>query len=89
MLSNKDATFGNIKATIFDFEFAGDVLPLHVHDNSNVHITVVARGRIKAYSHDWEKEVSAGAIINFREGEPHEIAALDDGTRIINIMRNS
>jgi quercetin dioxygenase-like cupin family protein len=89
MLSNKRADFGGLKAIIFDFEFKGDILPMHVHDQSSIHITVVARGSIKAYSHDWQKEASAGAVLNFREGEPHEIVALEDGTRIVNILRNT
>ena len=78
---------GDIQGTIFDFEFAGDILPKHVHDETNVHITVVARGKLKAYSHDWEKEATAGQILNFRPGEPHELMALEDNTRIINIVK--
>jgi len=78
---------GDLKGTIYDFEVVGDVLPKHVHTEENVHITIVARGRIKAYSHDWEKEASAGQIVDFRAGEPHEIIALEDGTRIINIVK--
>jgi len=89
MLLTKQADFGGLKVVIHDLQVAGDVLPLHVHDCSSVHITVVARGRIKAFSHDWEKEASAGVVLNFREGEPHEIVALEDGTRIVNVLRNT
>lgn len=78
---------GDIIGAIYDFEFAGDVLPKHNHTEETVHITIVARGKIKAYSHDWEQEAVAGQIINFRAGEPHEIAALEDGTRIVNIVK--
>lgn len=78
---------GDLKGTIYDFEVAGDMLPKHVHTEDNVHITIVARGRIKAYSHDWEREAVAGQILDFRAGEPHEIAALEDNTRIINIVK--
>ena len=49
--------------------------------------TIVARGRIKAYSHDWDREANAGQILDFRAGEPHEIMALEDGTRIVNIVK--
>ena len=78
---------GDLKGTIYDFEVAGDVLPEHTHTEENAHITIVARGRIKAYSHDWEKEAVAGQILDFKAGEPHEIMALEDGTRIVNIVK--
>ena len=78
---------GDLKGTIYDFEVAGDILPKHVHTEENVHITIVAKGKIKAYSHDWEREAIAGQILDFRAGEPHEIMALEDGTRIINIVK--
>jgi len=89
MLLNKQANFGGLFVSIFDFEVAGDVLPFHVHDEKTAHITIVARGKIKAYSHDWEKEASAGATLDFRPNEPHEIVALEDNTRIINVAKNS
>lgn len=72
---------------MYDFEKAGDVLPKHVHTEHDVHITIVARGRIKVYSHDWELEACAGQILNFRPDEPHEILALEDNTRIFNILK--
>lgn len=78
---------GDIRGAIYDFQSAGDILGKHNHDENTVHITIVARGKIKAYSHDWEKEAVAGQIIDFRAGEPHELMALEDGTRIINIIK--
>ena len=78
---------GDIQGAMYDFEKAGDVLPKHVHTENDVHITIVARGKIKAYSHDWEKEAVAGQLIDFRPGEPHEIVALEDNTRIFNIVK--
>lgn len=87
MLLPKPLEAGELRGTIYDFEVAGDILPKHTHDESNVHITIVARGKLKAYSHDWEKEATAGQIIDFRPGEPHELMALEDNTRIINIVK--
>lgn len=78
---------GDLRGAIYDFECAGDLLPKHNHDENTAHITVVARGRLKAYSHDWEQEAAAGQIINFRAGEPHELMALEDNTRIVNIIK--
>jgi quercetin dioxygenase-like cupin family protein len=87
MLSSKPLELGDIRGSIHDFEAAGDLLLKHNHDETTVHITIVARGKIKAYSHDWEKEATAGQILDFRPGEPHEVMALEDNTRIINIVK--
>ena len=80
---------GDIRGTRYDFEFAGDVLPKHVHTEDDVHIMIVARGKVKAYSHDWEVEVSAGQLVDFRPDEPHEIKALENNTRIFNIIKKN
>jgi quercetin dioxygenase-like cupin family protein len=87
LLAKRLPELGDLKGTIYDFEVVGDILPKHVHTEETVHITVVAKGRIKAYSHDWEREASAGQILDFRAGEPHEIMALEDDTRIVNIVK--
>jgi quercetin dioxygenase-like cupin family protein len=87
MLLNKPLNTGDLNGAIFDFEVAGDVLPKHTHDETNAHITIVCKGKIKAYSHDWEVEAVPGQIVDFRAGEPHEIMALEDNTRIINIVK--
>jgi len=78
---------GDLQGGMYDFEKAGDVLPKHNHTEDNVHITIVARGKIKAYSHDWEIEATPGQLLDFRPGEPHEIMALEDTTRIFNIIK--
>lgn len=78
---------GDIRGGMYDFEKTGDVLVKHNHTEDTVHITIVARGKIKAYSHDWEIEATAGQILDFRPGEPHELMALEDGTRIFNIVK--
>lgn len=78
---------GSIKGAMYDFEKQGDILEKHVHNEDNVHITIVARGRIKAYSHDWEIIGELGQLLDFRAGEPHEIMALEDNTRIFNIIK--
>lgn len=87
MLSFKEFKVGDLIGVIYDFEFAGDILPKHNHNEYDVHITIVARGKLKAYSHDWEKEVPAGGLIDFRAGEPHELMALENNTRIFNIIK--
>ena len=78
---------GDLQGSMYDFEKSGDVLPKHIHDETNVHITIVARGKIKVYSHDWEQVGIAGQLMDFRPNEPHEIMALEDNTRIFNIIK--
>jgi quercetin dioxygenase-like cupin family protein len=80
---------GDLQGSMFDFETAGDILAKHNHTEQDVHITIVAKGKIKAYSHDWEMEASAGQLLDFRAGEPHEFMALEDGTRIFNIIKKA
>jgi quercetin dioxygenase-like cupin family protein len=87
MLSSKNFKAGDLNGVIYDFKLTGDILPKHNHGEYDVHITIVARGRVKAYSHDWETEVPTGGLIDFKAGEPHEIMALEDNTRIFNIVK--
>lgn len=79
--------FGDIRGVIYDFEFAGDCLPKHNHVANTAHITIVARGRLKAHSHDWEKIIECGQMADFPVGQPHELTALEDNTRIFNIIK--
>jgi quercetin dioxygenase-like cupin family protein len=78
---------GDIRGTIYDFEKSGDILPKHNHDENSVHITIVARGRFKVYSHDWEMEATTGQVLNFQPNHPHEFMALEDNSRIVNILK--
>ena len=88
MLLSKPLVYGDLRGTMYTFEKVGDVLPKHNHTENDANITIVARGRLKAYSHDWELEASAGQLLDFRPNEPHELMALEDNTRIFNIIKN-
>lgn len=87
MLLTKPLAYGAIRGVMYTFEKSGDILPKHNHTDTDVHITIVARGKLKAYSHDWELEATAGQLLDFRAGEPHELMALEDNTRIFNIIK--
>lgn len=78
---------GDIHGLMYDFEKAGDVVVKHVHVEADNHITIVARGKLKAFSHDWEMIATAGQLLDFRPGEPHELVAMEDNTRIFNITK--
>lgn len=87
LLANDLKNLGDLKGVIYDFQFAGDILERHVHDELTNHITIVARGKLKAVSDNWEREATAGQIMDFKAGEPHELVAVEDNTRIINIVK--
>jgi quercetin dioxygenase-like cupin family protein len=78
---------GKLLGTVYTFEKAGDILPMHTHNEGNAHITIVARGKIKAYGNDWEMEKEAGAVIDFPSDQSHEFIALEDNSRIVNIIK--
>jgi quercetin dioxygenase-like cupin family protein len=78
---------GDLQGSIYDFEFKGDTLPSHVHTEDDVHITIVARGKLKAHSYNWEQIAEAGQVLNFVPRQPHELVAMEDNTRVINIMK--
>ena len=87
MLLVDAVSYGDIRGAMYTFEKAGDVLPKHNHTEETAHITIIAKGKLKAYSHDWELEATAGQLLDFRPNEPHEILALEDDTRIFNIIK--
>ena len=87
MLDAKPITFGKLNGMVCDFPVAGDVLPMHQHGEADVHITVVARGSFKAHGNGWERQVSAGDVIDWRPHDPHEFVALEDNSRIVNIVK--
>ena len=87
MLNPTPIHFGKLSGTVFDFECAGDVLPMHQHTENDVHITIVARGSFKIHGNEWEKIVKAGDVIDWRPNDPHEFLALEDNSRAVNIIK--
>jgi len=79
---------GALRGIMYDFQKNGDILGKHNHDENTAHITIVAKGKLKAYSHDWELEATAGQLLDFPAGQPHELMAMEDNTRIFNIIKN-
>jgi quercetin dioxygenase-like cupin family protein len=87
MLQVKPFILGNLTGTVYDFPQNGDVLPMHQHSEADVHITVVARGSFKAHGNGWAREVKAGDVIDWQPHDPHEFVALEDNSRIVNIIK--
>jgi quercetin dioxygenase-like cupin family protein len=78
---------GKLTGTVYTFEKVGDTLPMHTHVSGTAHITIVARGKIKAHGNEWVNEYSAGAVIDFPTDQSHEFIALEDNSRIVNIIK--
>lgn len=79
---------GAIRGAIMTFEKAGDVLPMHRHTEADVHISIFARGRIRVHGPTIGDEIyAAGAVIDWAAGVDHEFVALDDDSRVVNIIK--
>lgn len=87
MLQERLLSIGKLTGIIYDFPEIGDELPLHVHDDNDIHISIVARGRVKAFGHGWETEVSTGAVLDWEVGQYHGFIALEPNTRLVNIIK--
>lgn len=87
MMQQKDYTFGKLTVVVFDFPEVGDELPRHVHSETDVHISVVARGRIRAAGDGWERVVEQGALLDWEPGQYHGFVALEPNSRLVNIVK--
>jgi len=87
MLQIKTITLGKLSGSIYDFPDVGDALPMHSHGKADVHITVVARGSFKAHGNGWERVLSAGDVADWKPNDPHEFIALEENSRIVNIIK--
>jgi len=77
----------NPRGELFTFEKAGDVLPMHTHDE-NAHITMIMRGRFRIHGPGiGDKEYGEGAFIDWAPGVTHEFVALTDNARMANISK--
>ena len=87
MMQTTPIHFGSLNGTIYDYPKAGDVLPMHTHDETNNHISVVAKGSFKAHGNGWEKVLVCGNVIDWPANQPHEFIALEDNSRLVNIVK--
>lgn len=87
MLSAKQFLLGALGGTIYDFENALDTLPMHEHDETTNHMTVVARGSFTVKGLDWESQHLAGDVIDWQPNDPHEFIALEPNSRLVNIRK--
>jgi quercetin dioxygenase-like cupin family protein len=87
MLQIKTIALGKLSGSIYDFPDVGDALPMHSHGEADVHITVVARGSFRVHGTGWERVLSAGDVADWQPNDPHEFVALEDNSRIVNIIK--
>jgi quercetin dioxygenase-like cupin family protein len=83
----KQLDVGGIQGLIYDFECAGDTLPMHSHSEYTSHITIVAKGVMKVRGPSWERVYNSGAVIDFAPYQEHEFEAAEDNTRLVNIIK--
>jgi quercetin dioxygenase-like cupin family protein len=86
-LLNTTLSAGKLSGVVYTFEKVGDVLPMHTHDEMTAHLTIVARGRVKAHGNGWSAGYGAGSVIDFPANQSHEFIALEDNSRVVNIIK--
>ena len=86
-LLSRPLTLGKLTGTIYDFEEVGDELARHNHGEDDIHISIVARGKVKAMGDGWETEASSGTILDWEVGQYHAFVALEPNTRLVNIVK--
>lgn len=83
-----------IVGTVYTLEKAGDVFPVHTHGESDVHITILAFGKIEcrgrpAIEGKILEAKPGGTIVDWKPNEPHGFVALTDGATLVNIIKGA
>lgn len=80
---------GKLELSILDFDQAGDELPVHVHGETDNHITFVARGGFKVIGHEAiaGRILELGDVIDWPAGQPHGFVALTNRARLIQVPK--
>ena len=86
-LLSRPLALGKLTGIIYDFEEVGDELERHTHTVDDVHITIVARGRLHAFGDGWETDLDTGAILDWEPGVYHGFKALEPNSRLVNIVK--
>jgi quercetin dioxygenase-like cupin family protein len=89
MLESKPLNVGKLVGSINDFPLVGDVLPMHSHDASSLHISIVARGSFRAHGNGWDRTLNCGDVVDWKANDPHEFISLEPDSRMVNIQRGA
>lgn len=87
MLLSNPLDLGKLSGTIFDFQNVGDELPMHVHTEEDVHISIVANGSFKCFGQGWESTATQGMVLDWEPGQHHGFIALEPNSRLVNIVK--
>lgn len=87
VLNRQILRYGDLTGIFYFFAKAGEKLPEHVHTEDNTHITIVTNGSVRAYNSTWSVTATAGQILDFEAGFPHTIEALEDNTKVFNVLK--
>jgi hypothetical protein len=79
--------YGRLSGIVYDFLEAGDVLPIHTHGPTDVHITIVARGSFLCHGDRGDLTLSTGDVVDWEPGEMHGFKATEANSRLINIIK--
>ena len=79
--------------TVYTLEHKGDDFPAHVHTDADIHITILAFGSVECYGRTAIEgkiltAAPGGMIVNWKAGEAHGFRALEDGTTLVNLLKN-
>lgn len=86
-MRSKPLEIGKLTGIIYDFDNVGDELPRHNHGEDDIHISIVARGRVRAICDNWEKDIDTGTVLDWDVGVYHGFIALEPNTRLVNIIK--
>lgn len=86
-LREKALKVGKLTGVVYDFDDVGDVLPMHNHGETDIHITIVARGSFHAHGPGWQRDISGGDVLDWKIGEFHEFIATAPNSRLVNIHK--
>lgn len=87
VIASEDKMMGALRVTTYDFERRSDVMPMHVHEPSTAHVTIVTNGTFKVIGMGWDRIMYPGDSIDIEPFQPHEFIAMEDKSRFINILR--
>lgn len=83
--------WGRLQGTRYDFNKAGDVLPRHRHEVDNAHVVIVQLGSCVVREFEGREVIEyvleAGQTLDSAAPVEHEIEALEDNTRILNLIK--
>lgn len=81
----------SLRGTYYEFPKKEDILRGHYHSQGQGHITIVQSGCVTIKSlyldQDWEKVGKSGDVFDLPDEQWHEIIALEDNSKILNIQK--